>query len=58
MEEKTSSSQPWLANPREWPGVPNFIKGAVAALKAIKQKNVSLSSHFRVYHSGWEASSV
>lgn len=45
--------QPWLANPREWPGVPNFIKGAVAALKAIKQKNVSLSSHFRVYLSGW-----
>jgi hypothetical protein len=39
-----SSSQPWLANPREWPGVPNFIIGPVAALKAIKQKNVSLES--------------
>jgi hypothetical protein len=39
-----SSSQPWLANPREWPGVPNFIIGPVEGLKAIKQKNVSLES--------------
>lgn len=41
VEKKThvsSPPQPWLANPREWPGVPNFM-GAVTLLKrkAIKQ---------------------